>query len=161
MSYAEKRTATIISTMALVFAAYCIYAFTRIQIQGPLRTWAITMLVFSGITILVIILVQILFHILLSVGIAVKEAVKNPNVDKAVLGQSVEDEFVEDERDKLLALKSSQVSYGISGFGFIAGLISLVLNAPPAVMLNIVFTAGFLGSIIEGIVTLIYYRRGY
>ncbi len=166
MSYPQKRTLVTISAMALIYAAYWIYTSSRLLITDPLRTWAITMLVFGGITVAVMIAVQILFHVLLSVGAAVKEAVKEAvkdpnNIDEIKIGQSVEAEFIEDERDKMLALKSRQVSYGISGAGFLAGLVSLVLNAPPSVMLNILFGAGFLGAVVEGIVTLIFYRKGF
>jgi len=161
MSYPEKRTLATLSTMSLIFAVYCIYAFTRFQIQDPLRTWAITMLIFSGIAIIVMVIVQILFHVLLSVEIAVKEAVTDPDVDDKKIGQTIKNEFIEDERDKMLAHKSMQVGYIIRGGGLIAGLVSLVLNAPPAIMLNIIFAATFLGSVIEGIVTLMYYRKGF
>jgi hypothetical protein len=147
--------------MAAIYVAYCIYAFTRIQILDPLRSWAITMLIFCGIVIVVTIIVQILFHILLSVEIAVKETVTAPDVDHKKIGQTINNEFIEDERDKMVSQKSMQVGYVIRGGGLIAGLISLVLNAPPAVMLNIIFSAIFLGSVIEGIVTLIYYRKGF
>lgn len=166
MSYPQKRTLVTISAMALIYAVFWIYTASKLLITDPLRTWAITMLIFSGITVAAMIVVQILFHILLSVGAAVKETIKEAvldpnNIDEAKISQSVEAEFIEDERDKMLALKSRQVSYGISGFGFLAGLVSLVLNAPPAVMLNIVFGAGFLGAVIEGIVTLIFYQKGF
>ncbi len=107
------------------------------------------------------VIVQILFHVLLSVEIAVKEAVTDPDVDDKKIGQTIKNEFIEDERDKMVSQKSMQVGYIIRGGGLIAGLISLVLNAPPAVMLNIIFAAIFLGSVIEGIVTLIYYRKGF
>jgi len=161
MSYLEKRTLTTLSTMALIYTAYCIYAFTRFQIQEPLRTWAITMLIFIGIAIIVVIIVQILFHVLLSVEIAVKESVTDPDGYDKKIGQTIKNEFIEDERDKMLGLKSMRAGYIIRGGGLIAGLISLVLNAPPAVMLNIIFSSIFLGSVIEGIVTLIYYRKGF
>lgn len=166
MSYPQKRTLVTIFAFALIYAAYWIYTSSRMLLSDPLRSWAIIMLIFGGITVAAMIVVQVLFHVLLSVGAAVKEAVKEAvndpeNIDEAKIGQSVESQFIEDERDKMLALKSKQVSYGISGFGFLAGLVSLVLNAPPVVMLNIVFGAGFLSTVVEGLVTLIFYRKGF
>lgn len=161
MSYPQKRTLVTIFAMTLIYAAYWIYASSNLQIGDPLNNWAITMLIFGGVTVIAMVIVQILFHIFLSVGIAVRETVMDPNVDGDKISQSVKREFIEDERDRMLALKSSQVGSSIYGIGFFAGLISLVFYAPPALMLNIVFAAGFLGSVIEGVVNLIYYRRGF
>jgi hypothetical protein len=159
MSYQSKRNLVMMATQALVFGAYCFYAFPRLGVETPLRTWALTMLTFMGIMIAATIIIQIMFHILLSVGVAAREAIRNHNVDEDTIGQAVAGEFVEDERDRLIALKSSQVGFYISGTGLIAGLIALALGLSPVVMLNILFAAFFLGSLAEGIANLAYYCR--
>ena len=161
MSYLEKRTLATISTIALLYGIYAVFAFPRLQMTDPLRSWAITMLIFGSLTIALVIIIQVLFHVLFSVGMAIKAALNNRDtIDEEKIGKALEGEFIEDERDKLLALKSSQISYIISGIGFITGLVSLVMEAPPAVMINLIFAAGYLGSVVEGIFTLILYRKG-
>ncbi|RPJ06144.1 MAG: hypothetical protein EHM28_10650 [Spirochaetaceae bacterium] len=105
------------------------------------------MLIFIGISVGVTIIVLIIFHFVL----AVINAAKN--------GEE-EDASLEDEMDKLINLKSARVSSVFFGLGFIASLVSLVLQFPPAVMLNIMFGACFLGSFFEGLTQLFYYRRG-
>ena len=160
MSYQQKRTITSIITMVIVLAAYCLYTFPRFTVEDPLRTWAIIMLIFIGITIVAAIIIQILFHIFFSVGISVKEAIRDHDVDDSRIDEAIQGEFVEDERDKLIALKSSRAGLYTSSFGLVAGLLALVFNASSVIMLNIFFCTFFLGSIAEGVAYLILYSKG-
>jgi hypothetical protein len=164
MSYQEKRTVVSILTGLLILAAYCIYAFNKIQsglaAPGDLKFWATTILIFIGVGIVASIVIQIIFHILLSMAIAVKEQMKSGKCDEKEVEKTIEREMVEDEMDKLIGLKSMRVSFAIAGVGFIAALLSLVLDYAPVVMLNILFVSFSMGSIIEGIAQLIFYRKG-
>ncbi len=160
MSYQQKRTLTSVVTSALVFAAYGLYAFPRHTFEDGLGVWARTMLIFIGVAALAGILVQIVFHVLLSIGVSVRETLHDHDVDSDQIDAAIRQEIVEDERDKLIALKSRQAGFFISGLGLFAGLVSLVLNAPPALMLNILYAGFFLGAIVEGVVNLVIYRRG-
>jgi len=159
MSYQEKRTITNIFALALLLAAYCLYAFPRNTLTGDLRGWALAMLVIMGAGIALMILVQILFHIFFAVGIAVGEAVNDREVDDAEIESTMKSEMVEDERDRMIELKSGRIGMVLSGLGFFAGLVALALNYPAALMLNILFFAFFIGSIAEEIGKLVYYRR--
>lgn len=158
MSYQEKKTLASIATGVLVVAAYCVYALGKIQSQAAvldnLQFWGTTMLIFIGIGIAAAIVVQIIYHILLSISIAVKEGT-DKGVEKKMKG-----EMVEDEMDKLIELKSMRLGFAICGAGFIAALISLALNYPAGVMLNILFLSFSLGSLAEGAMSLYYYRAG-
>lgn len=164
MSYQEKRTVVMIFTGALVLAAYCIYAFGASQAgaaaAGDLKYWARTMLIFIGIGIGATIVVQIIFHILLSIGTAISKKIQDPNFDEKTIEKTIELEMVEDEMHKLIELKSSRIGFFITGMGFVGGLVSLLLDYPPAVMLNILFISASVGSLIEGFTQLYYYRRG-
>lgn len=159
MSYQEKRTITALIGGALIIAAYCIYAFTG---GGPgaagvsdLKEWAGAILVFIGIGVGVAIVLQILFHIGLSVSVAVRE-----RSDESVIEKKIQAEMVEDEMDKLIELKSSRIGWGISGFGFIAALFSLVFGGSAVLMINIMFLSAAAGSMLGGFVSLYYYRKG-
>jgi len=164
MSYQEKRTITSMITMALVLASYCIYAFGKYQsgavAADDLKFWANTMLIFIGIGIVASIVIQIVFHILISVAIAVTEKVRDVNCDDKEIERSIEAEMVEDERDKLIGQKSMMVGFAIAGFGFVAGLVSLIIDYPPMIMLNIMFISFSAGSVLEGFAQLYFYRRG-
>ena len=151
MSYTEKRTLTQTLVMVLVGAAYCLTAFTRLSLESSLRQRAVLMLIFIGVTALASILIQVLYHVFFSVGIAAREAMRDHNVNEEAIGEALKGEFIEDERDKLVSLKSRQAACIASGVGFFAGLVSLLLDAPPALMLNIIYLSFFLGSLAEGL----------
>ena len=164
MSYQEKRTSTSIFSGALILAAYCIYAFGKygsgVVAPGDLKFWASTMLIFIGIGIGVTIVIQIIFHILLSVSIAVKKKIQDEECSDKEIEKTIELEIVEDERDKLIELKSMRIGFVIAGMGFVGALVSLVLNYSPVVMLNILYISFCVGSLLEGAGQLYYYRRG-
>jgi hypothetical protein len=164
MSYQEKRTVVSIFTGLVILVAYCIYALNRfntgILTTSELKPWATTILIFIGIGIVASIVIQIVFHILLSISVAVVKKIQNESTDDAEIEKSINLEMMEDEMDKLINLKSSQVGFFFAGIGFVAALISLVLNYPPVVMINILFISFSVGSLIEGFVQLYFYRKG-
>jgi len=160
MSYQEKRNMTNIVVMTLLLAAYCLFAFTRYSITDELRAWAIVMLTFMGIGTLAMIVIQILFHVFFAVGIAVREAIHDERVDDSAIEGVMNVEMIEDERDQLISSKAERISPIINGIGFVIGLVFLILDSPPPVMLNIIFISFFIGSIIEETSKIFYYRRG-
>ena len=160
MCYQNKRTITTMVMGVIVLAVYCIYVFSKYQsggaAPGDYKFWAVTMLVFIGIGIVVTIITMIVFHIALSIGIAVKER----NCDEKEINKIIEASMVEDEMDKLIGLKSSRIGFIFAGIGFVVGLISLIMDYSPVVMLNIMFLSFNLGSLAEGGMRLYYYRKG-
>ena len=164
MSYKEQKTITTMVTSLAVLTAYCIRAFGQVQsgsaAAGDLRFWAITMLTFIGIGIVAAIVIQIIFHILHSIGISVREKVRNHDFDEKEIERTIKAEMVEDEMDRLIELKSNRIGFTLAGIGFVGALFSLVLNASPGVMINILFFSFFIGSLAEGVAQLYYYRRG-
>lgn len=164
MSYQEKKTIVALLTGIFVLAGYCIYTFNMVRsgmaAADDARFWATAILIFIGIGVAASIVIQIVFHILLSVALAVKKQVQSGKCDDKEIEKTLELEMVEDEMDKLIGLKAMRISFAIAGTGFIIALISLVLNYSPAVMLNIIFLAFSIGSMIEGVTQLYFYRRG-
>ncbi len=164
MSYQEKRTLASITSGALILAAYCLYAFNPTRLAsltaGNLKPWATTILVFIAIGIGATIIIQIVFHILLSISIAIREKMQNMQADDKDIEKNIKSEMVEDERDKMIELKSNRVGFAVAGFGFIAALLALIFNYSAVVMLNILFISFSFGSICEGFTQIYYYRRG-
>jgi len=160
MSYQSKKTITSMVGGALVLAAYCIYAFGRYSsgaiAEGNLKFWAGTMLVFIGIGVVGIIILQIIFHIALSIGIAVKERA----CDEKEVNKRIEATMIEDEMDKLIELKSSQIGFVLAGVGFFGALILLVLGYSTVVMLNVMYLSFLVGSLMEGATSLYFYGKG-
>ncbi|NPV78351.1 MAG: hypothetical protein HPY59_18500 [Anaerolineae bacterium] len=164
MSYQEKKTIVSIVSGALLLVAYCIYAFGRYNsgaiAQGDLKHWAGIMLIFIGIGIVLTIVIQIVFHILLSISIAIKKKIQDESLDDKEIEKSIQSEMVEDEMDRLINLKSTQIGFIFAGIGFVTALVSLVLGYSPVVMLNILFISFSAGSVLEGFTHLYFYRRG-
>lgn len=164
MSYKVKSTIVSMVTGVLLMAAYAIYVTGRLNsgaaTLNDIKFWASTILMFIGIGVIAMIIIQIVFHILLAIAKAIGEQVKNGKADDREIERSLKSDMVEDEMDKLISLKSMRVGYAIGGLGFIAALASLVMDYPAAVMLNILFGAFYIGSLVEAIAQLFYYRRG-
>lgn len=164
MSYQEKRSIVSIMSGIVLLAAYCLYTIGNFQkgliAPGDIKFWAITILVFIGIGIVAFIVIQIVFHIILSISIAVSKAVIEGNYDDKEIEKAINLDMIEDEMDKLIELKSLRFGFSVAGFGFVAGLVALVLNYSAVVMLNILFISFSVGSILEGFVKIFYYRRG-
>jgi len=160
MSYQEKRTLAAISSGAILLAAYCLYSFNPANTPADLKGWATTMLVFIGIGIAFMIIIQIVFHILFAISVAIQEKIQNNEIDDKNFDKTIKQEMVEDERDRLIDLKSNKIGFGVAGFGFIIALLALRFNYSPVVMLNIMFITFSLGSICEGFAQLYFYRKG-
>jgi len=165
MSYQEKKIITSIVSGFILMGAYVMHALGRYRAgtapADDLALWAGMMLRYIGIGIIVTIILQIVFHILLSVGIAVREKMRDETCEDKVIETTIKQEMVEDERDKLIELKSLRVGFILAGIGFIAALLCLVLGYPPVLMLHILFFSFFTGSIFEGFSQLYFYRRGF
>ncbi len=164
MSYQVKRSIVSVLAGILILVVYGIYAFGRIQSgtipPDELNFWATAILTSIGIGIVVLIVIQIIFHILLSIAMAVKMQVQSDKCDDKEMEKTLELEMVEDEMDKLIELKSMRINFAIVGIGFIAALVTLVLNYSPAVMLNILFYSFGIGSVMGGIAQLYLYCKG-
>jgi hypothetical protein len=160
MPYQSKKTITSMVVGALILVEYCIYAFGRYSsgaiAEGNLKFWAGTMLVFIGIGVVATIILQIIFHIALSIGIAVKDRA----CDEKEIDKRIEATVIEDEMDKLIELKSSQIGFVLAGVGFVSALILLVLGYSTVVMLNVMYLSFLVGSLMEGAASLYFYGKG-
>ncbi|MDR1531874.1 MAG: hypothetical protein LBS62_06775 [Clostridiales bacterium] len=148
MSYNSKKNISSIAAGILIIAAYAVYAFgERAPAPDDLKSWATAMLVFIGIGVAAVIVIQIIFHIVLAVGIAAKEQDCNGKEVERIISSSM----VEDEREKLITLKSAHVGYICAGIGFIAALVALACGWSAVAALHILFGTSAVGSVAEGI----------
>jgi hypothetical protein len=159
MSYQVKRAITSLVSGTLFVVAYCVYAFGKYRsgavAPGDMKFWALTMLIFVGAGIVVIIAIQILFHILYAVGIAVKKRDR----DEKEIDRAIKASILEDEMDKLIDLKASRIGSILPGVGFVASLAALVLGSSTELALNIVFLSFFVGAVVTNCAQLRYYQK--
>lgn len=155
MTYNSKKSITSTISAILLIIAYIIYAFSENSpAPDDLKAWATLMLVFIGVGVVMLIIIQIIFHIALAIGIGMKE-----NEDKAV-GRILSSSMIEDERDKLISLKSSHAGYICVGIGFIASLVSLIWGMTSVVAFHILLGSFAGGSVIEGILNVYLNEKG-
>lgn len=155
MSYQEKRTITSTSTGIIILIAYSIFVVAKHDSNLDLKDWATAMLTFIGIGIVATIIIQIIFHILLSIGIAIKER----ECDDKEIEKRIKAEMTEDERDNIIEMKASRISFMLSGIGFMLSLLLVVLNYSAITMMNATFFSFLVGSIIEGFIQMYFYRK--
>jgi hypothetical protein len=157
MSYNSKKTIASIITGVLIVTSYIIYALSDCSpAPEDLKSWATAMLVFIGIGVAAVIIIQIIFHIALSISIAVKEQGQNDKTVERIIASTV----VEDERDKLISLKSSHIGSVFAGIGFVVALVALTFGTSVVTALHILFGTFSGGSLAEGIVSVYFYERG-
>jgi len=158
MSYSSKRNIVSMILGILLIAAYIVYALGGTSpAPEDLKSWAVAMLVFIGISVVIIIVIQILFHITFAIGIAIKEQ----ESDEKKIGRIISSLMLEDEREKLIGLKSSHVGYVCAGLGFIVALVALVLDISILFALHVLFGSFAIGLLIEGGVSVYLYERGF
>ncbi len=160
MSYQEKRAIVNILTGVLVMASYLIYALNRFHANQAdltdMKAWAVMMLTFIGIGVVVMIVMQVIFHIAMSVAVAVRQR----NLTDKEIEKAVEAAVVEDEMDRLIELKAMKAGFAVAGAGFVGALVAVALGCPGGVLLNILFLSFSLGSVAEGALSIYYYRAG-
>ena len=108
------------------------------------KLWAVVIVATIVITILGIILTTIMLSI----------------VRAATTGTVEDEDFIVDERDKLIDLKGERIAYIIFGFGVFLSMLTYVLDQPALAMFSLLILAGILGGIAGDISKLFYYRRG-
>jgi len=142
---------------ALLLASYVIYAFWGASpAPDDLKAWAVVMLIYIGIGFVASIIVQVFYHLGLTISIAVKEK----SCDSSEVGRIIKSSMLEDERKKLIELKSSHIGYVFVGFGFVAALVTLAAGVPAIIVLHIMAGSFVFGSILEGCVSVYLNERG-
>lgn len=153
MSYKSKRVLTTMITGALLAVGYLIFAVNRSEPgQDALRSWALAMLGFVGVTVVVLVVVQVLFHVVLAARLTV--------TDGDAAERLMTSSLLPDEMDRAIRLRSGQLGYLIVGLGFVAALVAGALGASAVAVLHVVLGAFVVGSLAGGAVTVYRLERG-
>lgn len=150
MSFREKNiTVSLISfTLILVFYSLRLLQIVRTGFEAGsvFRLWGVVIV----LTIVMIIAGTILAHIFS----AILEAIRTGE-------EPTEIEDLQDERDQLIDLRGTRVSYTVSSIGVFLAMLSFVLGQPPLVMFTLLIFAGLMAQIIGDIARLVLYRWGF
>jgi hypothetical protein len=133
-----RKNAIIVSLVStlLILGYYLINIFRMYQGGGlnsedVFQLWAVVIIA----SIVLNILGNILTNILLNIGHAIKT------------NSTEEVRLLEDERDKLIALKGTRVSYIASSIGILLAMLSFVLGQPVLVMFGLLIFFGLIAEI--------------
>ncbi len=151
MSFQQKNITVSLVNFILILSFYLIRVFQLVQNEtfnaaNVFRLWGIIIV----LAVVVTILATILTHIVSTIVQAIRTGDENPEV-----------EDLEDERDKLIGLRGTQVTYTASSLGVFFAMLSFVLGQPPLVMFSLLIFFGVLAQIIGDITRLRLYQRGF
>jgi hypothetical protein len=137
---------TIISTI-LIFAIYSLYVYNKYIAGNP---EVINDFKFWGKTFVILIPVSIVAQIIIHIVFAI--------INKIVTNEDVP--TINDERDKLIELKSIRISHWIFTLGFLLAMGSQAIDMKPWIMFFVLIFSGFVSGIVSEAVKIYYYRKG-
>lgn len=151
MSFQEKNVTVTLVNFSLILGFFLIRVLHMIQNEAftpanLFRLWGIIIV----LAIVVTIAATILTHIVSAIIEAIKTGKKDPQI-----------EDIEDERDRLIDLRGTQVTYRVSSIGGFLAMLTFVLGQPPLVMFTLFIFFGVVAQIVGDLSRLILYRRGF
>ncbi|NQU87620.1 MAG: hypothetical protein HQ541_17855, partial [Mariniphaga sp.] len=114
----------------------------RFDLTEDFQKWGVIFLIFIGVSIVVRIIIYIIFHIINA--IATRE----------------HDIPVEDERDKLIKLKSTRNSHWVFSAGFMLSVMALAIGMQVYGIFIVFIVSGVISEIIDNVSQIYFYRKG-
>ena len=151
MSYQEKNITVSLVNFTLILGFYLIRVLQMVQggsfnSTNVFRLWGIIIV----LAVVVTIFATILTHIVSAIIHAIKTGEEKPDI-----------EDIEDERDQLIDLRGTKITYIASSIGVFLSMLTYALGQPPLVMFTLLVFFGLLAQVIGDISRLYLYRRGF
>ena len=150
MSFQQKNVAVSLANFTLILVFFIIRVLQMV-LSGSFTSTNVFRL--WGIIIVLAVVVTIFATIITHIVSAIIEAIKTQ--------QEPEIEDFADERDKLIDLKGTQVTYLVSSIGVFLAMLTFVFGQPPLVMFTLLIFFGVLAQVIGDTSRLYLYRRGF
>lgn len=147
MSSEEKQNIVSLFSILLVSVPYLLYVFIQFNnetftTEEELKFWAGAFLLMIPIRIVA----QILMYIIFTIGVVI------------VTGDEEEANTITDERDFIVDLKGERNAHYIFIFGFLAAMISILLDGGLSAMFVILIVSGFASELFGIFSKMFYYR---
>jgi hypothetical protein len=151
MSFQQKNIAVSLTNFVLILGFFLFRVIQMLQSdsfvpENIFRLW--------GIIVGLAVVVTIVGTILTQIVSAIIEAIRTGSDDPKI-------EDIEDERDKLIDLKGTKVTYHISSLGAFLSMLTFVFGQPSLVMFTLLIFFGVVAQIAGDISRLVLYRRGF
>jgi len=145
MSYQQQRSVAAIVTGAVVVAVYFWITLNRLEAVGPdaeslLRFWATSVLILVPV----------------GVVVAIVTAIAGAILYRIIAGE--DPPTIEDERDRLIELKSNQISQAIFVLAFVGSMVPVVLGASVTGMFLVLVGGGFISHLVGELGRILMYR---
>jgi len=138
-------------TFILILGLYLIRIFQLLQTDSFISTNVFRL---WGIIVVLATVATIVLTILAHIGSAIFQVIKTGDQNPKI-------EDIQDERDKLIDLRGTQITYVASSLGVLVAMLTFVFGQPPLVMFSLLIFFGLLAQIIGDISRLLLYRRGF
>lgn len=151
MSFQEKNITVSLVNFTLILGYFLLRlrqmtateAFTQTNV---FRLWVIIIVA----AIIVTIAATVLTYIVSAIIQAIKTGDKEPEI-----------EDLADERDRLIDLRGTKVTYTVSSLGVFVAMLTFTFGQPPLVMFTLLIFFGVLAQIVGDASRLLLYRRGF
>ena len=151
MSFHEKNITVSLVNFSLILGYFLLRIFQLSRGESfdsdhVFRLW--------GIIIVLAIVATIVLTILTHIGSTVYEVIKTGNENPKV-------EDIKDERDEMIDLKGTKLTYTIHSLGVFVAMLAFVFGQPALVMFTLLILSGLVAQIVGDISRLAIYRRGF
>ena len=151
MSFQQRNITVSLVTFVLILGFYLIRIFQLLQTDSFISTNVFRL---WGIIVVLAIVATIVLTILAHVGSAVFQVIKTGDENPKI-------EDIQDERDKLIDLRGTWITYVAFSLGVLVAMLTFVFGQPPLVMFSLLISSGLLAQIIGDISRLMLYRSGF
>jgi hypothetical protein len=151
MSFQQKNVTVTLVTFMLILGFFLIRLF-QINLDGSFNSTTVFRL--WGFVIAFAIVGTIVATILTHIFSVITQTIKTGDEDPKI-------EDIEDERDQLIDLRGTKVTYFVSSIGGFLSMLTFALGQPPLVMFTLLIFFGVVAQIIGDISRLYLYRRGF
>jgi hypothetical protein len=145
----QKERQVLVTLIATIFilGLYSLYVYNKYivpdnEIINSFKFWGRSFIILVPVAIVAQILIHILFAIM----------------NKIITNEDIP--TIDDERDKLIELKTIRISHWIFTLGFLLAMGSQAIDMEPWVMFMTLLCSGFLSGIVSEAAKLYYYRKG-
>ena len=150
MSFQQKNVTVSLANFTLILGFYLVRVFQMIQggsfnSANVFRLWGIII----ALAVVVTIFATILTHIVSAIIQAIRTGNEKPDI-----------EDIEDERDQLIDLRGTKLTYLLSSIGVFLSMLTFVFGQPPLVMFTLLIFFGVVAQILGDVLRLSLYRRG-
>lgn len=149
MSFQEKNVTVSLVNFSLILA-YFLFRVLRMITVGSFTEGNVFRL--WGVIIVLAIVVTIFATFLTHIVSAILYAIRTQ--------QEPEIEDIQDERDAMIDLRGTRVTYVASSISVLIAMLTFVIGQPPLVMFTLLILAGVLAQILGDSWRLVLYRRG-